>query len=386
MRLFFTLTTLLTAAAYLPAADLTIPELELVSRGFWNGSAVEFVTRGQSEIRVSGGYKFGGSLSFGFESGDLSYSGDQPPDYNDYGASPDAYLTDLSPYLGNNTYLEFQGAQIVYRDLLPGTDLTYFTGRNDRFASGELFPDYFGSTPLASRFQGFLYFPENAYRGIHTVNGTGVELSSSFGTEWSRSALYLYQDGYLGSGIYSTDLSYAMDVGELKLESFLGGTFPVQSYGAYRAGMLFYYRPSERGEFFAQVGVPYWTPPDLFRIDNIYFLFEPRVHFDPVSIILTLFWHPAYYLMQSTGELGSADIHLNFLIGDPTENPITGGIETNFTIDTTTSFAQDFGIVTTPYLSAVTSGVVWNFMLNVQLVPYSLSTMFEGIIGVKAEF
>jgi hypothetical protein len=382
---FLILAVLLAGAMTLPAADLTIPELELITRGTWEGSSVRLTTRGQSEFKVSGGYKFGGSLFFGFKSNDLSYSGDAPPDYGDY-SDDVAYLGDLSSFLGNNTYLQFQGAHIVYRDLLPSTDLTYFTGRNDRFASGELFPEYFGSAPLATRFQGFLYFPENEYRGIHTVNGTGVELSSSFGTDWSLTSLYFYQDGHLGAGKYSGDLSFAMDLGDLKLETFLGGSFPSGSYGVYRGGMLFYYHPSDKGEFFAQVGVPYWQPPARFSIDNVYFLFEPRVHFDPVSIMLTLFWHPEYYLMETTGDLGSADIHLNFRVGDPTENPLTGGVETNFTIDTATSFAQDFEIVTTPYLSAVTSGVIWNFMINVQLVPYSLSDMFEGVIGVKAEF
>jgi hypothetical protein len=384
-RLFCILLVALTGTAVLPAADFSIPELELITRGNWNGSSVVLTTRGRSEFLVSGGYKFGGSLFFGFESGDLSYSGDQPPDRDDY-AGDSAYIADLSDYLGNNTYLQFQGAQIVYRELLPNTDLTYFTGRSDRFASGELFLDYFGAAPLATRFQGYLYFPENEYRGIHTVNGTGVELSSSFGSEWNRTSLYFYQDGYLGTGRYSADLDFAADLGDLKVESFVGGSFPVGSYGLYRGGLLFHYRPSDRGEFFAQLGVPYWKPPDRLSIDNLYFLFEPRVHFDPLSILLTLFWHPQYYLMESTGDLGSADIHLNFMLGDPTRNPLTGGLETNFNLDTTSSFAQDFEIVTTPYLSAVTSGVIWNFMVNVQLVPFSLPDMVEGVIGVKAEF
>ncbi len=384
-RLLCILTVFLAVAAAIPAADLSIPELELITRGAWDGSSVGLVTRGRGEVEISGGYKFGGNLSFGFISDDLFYSGFSAPDPEDYATTTD-YAIANSVYMGKNSYLQFHGAKIVYRDLFPSTNLTYFIGLNDRFATGEIFPRHFGSAPLTTRFQGFLYFPDNEYRGIHAVNGTGVELSSTFDTDWHRSSLYFYQDALLGRGSYSSDLRSAFDLGQLKLEAFLGGSFPVETYGVYRGGLLFHYLTGQRGEFFAQVGVPYWAPPQQFSIDNIYFLFEPRVHFDPLSVILTLFWHPEYYLMDNTGDLGSADIHLNFRLGDPTESRVTGGVETNFTVNTTSSFAQDFEIVSTPYLSAVTSGLIWNFMINVQLVPYSIPSMFEGVIGVKAEF
>lgn len=369
------------------AADLTVPELELITKGRGEDGRVILTTRGRSEIQVSGGYKFGGSLLLGFESGDLSYAGDDPPLWSDYTTDQVAFNNALTAYLDNRTSLEFQGAEITYRNLFESnTDMTYFVGRSARLASAEVFPELFGSLPITTKYQGYLYFPEREYRGIHTVNGTGIGLSSNFGTPWNRSSLYFYQDSYLGEGHYSADAQFLANFEKIKMEVFAGGSFPQGEYGVYRAGLLFYYRPAERGEFFTQIGVPYYKPLENFNINNLYFLFEPRVHFDFVSVILTLFWHPGYYLMETTGEEGSADIHFNLQFGNPLSHPITGGVETNFNLNTESGSSQDFNITATPYVSAVTSGVIWNFMVNVNLLPFDLENMVEGIVGVKAEF
>jgi len=371
------------------AADLTVPELELITRGMWDtaSESVLLSTRGRSEIQVGGGYKFGGSLQLGFESGDLTGINQDPPDWADYDPDTVGYAAALSDYLDSQTTLEFQGARITYRNMFDSyTDLSYFVGRNERLASAEFFPEYFGSRPITTKYQGYLYFPENEYRGIHTINGTGIQLSSSFGSDQSRTNLFLYQDSYLGEGNYSADIQFLANYDNLKLELFAGGSFPEGDYGLYRAGLMFYFSSGERGEFFSQVGVPYYKPLEEFNINNFYFLFEPRIHFDLVSVIMTLFWHPGYYLMETTGEEGSADIHFNLQFGDPLKSPLSGGLETNFTLVTETSSGQEFEITTTPYLSVVTSGVVWNFMVNLTVVPYELEEFVEGVIGIKAEF
>ncbi|HDQ14919.1 MAG TPA: hypothetical protein ENN41_08925 [Sediminispirochaeta sp.] len=384
--LFSILLLSLLAAATLPAADLSVSDLELITRGRWENQRLLLSTRGRSEISLSGGYKFGGNLQLGFESSDLSFAGADSPDYGDY-TDADAYSTAVLEYLDKQTNLEFRGADIIYRGVFGSdVDLSYFIGHKQRLVSAETFPDVFGSRPISTKYQGYLYFPKLEYRGIHSVRGTGLEFSSDFGDENIRGNLYLYQDSLLPEGNYSTDVQFMLSQEQLKIELFAGASFPQGEYGLYRGGFLFYYRPAERGEFFAQIGLPYYRPFEQLTIDDFYFLFEPRVHFDYVSIITTLFWHPERYLMQETGDAGSADIHFNLLFGDQEKNPITGGFETNFNLETSDTGIQDFSITTSPYLSAVTSGVIWNFMVNVTLLPYSLEDMFEGIIGVKAVF
>ncbi len=83
--------------------------------------------------------------------------------------------------------------------------------------------------------------------------------------------------------------------------------------------------------------------------------------------------------------MGSADVHINFMIGEPELSTFSGGLEGSVTFDSSAP-SNKFGVKVSPYISAITSGVIWNIMLNTELFPYSLTDMFEGIISVKAEF
>jgi len=360
------------------SADLKVPNMELITRSNFDTGTPILTTRGKINLLVSGGYKLGGNLTIGFDSSDIGFSQTDP--------STLTTATGLATYLSNQTYLQFQSAQIIIRNLFSSSaDLTYFIGKNDVLCSGDDFPTIFGSISIATRYRGYLYFPNNEFNGIHTINGTGLKLSSNFGSDRNITSAYIYQDGYLGSGYFSSDLRTMFNFDKIKIESFLGATFPASPSGLYRGGFLFNYKPGTSGDFFAQVGVPQWDPSEIFTIDRLFFLFEPRIKFTPVTIILTLFWHPGYYLQSTTGNEGSSDVHINFMIGEPGISKIAGGIEGSTTFDSSKTSDQ-FSIQVSPYLSAITSGVIWNIMLNTKLFPYSLNNMFEGVISAKAEF
>ena len=377
------------------AADITIPEMEFITRGNWSDEAesVVLTTRGMSTMEIGGGYKFGGSMSFGFESGNIDYAGEEPPNYLDEeyqsATNPeDAYLRDLSLYNDHRTSLDFLGAEVIYRGIgAEGTNLTYFVGENDRIASGEDFIDHFGTRPFETKYKGYFYFPEQNYRGLHRVEGTGLKVDTDFKSSRHRSSLYLYQISHpgMGPGTYSSDYRAQFHSEQINFEYFAGATFPRADYGLYRTGMLFYYQPSERGEFFAQVGIPWWEPLNMLTIEHFYFLFEPRVHFYPLSITLTLFWHPEYYRLRETDDVGTTDVRINFLLGKPNENPVTGGLETTLQLNTE-QINKDYELITTPYLQAATGGAIWNFSVNFKLLPYEHETLVEGVVGIKAEF
>lgn len=362
----------------LNAADLEIPIMELITRADIGYETPKLLTRGKINLKIGGGYKLGGSLFLGFDSSDLGFSNTSLP------SNPTN--AEISTYLNNQTYLQFQSAQIIIKDLFSTpTNFTYFTGKTDVFCSGQDFPDLFGTVPIATRYRGYLYFPKNEFDGIHTINGTGFKISSTFGSERNVTSAYIYEDGYMGSGYFSGDIRTIFNFDNIKIEAFTGVTFPASNYGLYRGGLLFYYKPGTTGEFFAQVGVPQWNPSKEFTIDRLFFLFEPRIRIKPITIILTVFWHPGYYLQTKTSDTGSSDVHINFIIGDPDVSTFLGGLEGGVTFDSSASSNQ-FGIKVTPYISAITSGVIWNIMLNTKLFPYSLEDMFEGVISVKAEF
>ncbi|MCF6334928.1 MAG: hypothetical protein L3J12_04240 [Spirochaetales bacterium] len=361
------------------SAETDVTNMELISRAILSNGIPVLTTRGKVDLRVGGGYKLGGNLILGFDSMDLGYSSADISDYS--GTSQE-----LATFLSNQTYLKFQSAEIAIRDLFSSTtELTYFIGKTDVLGSGDDFPTLFGSVPINTRYRGYLYFPNSEFDGIHRINGTGFKLSTNFGSDRINSSAYIYQDGYLGDGYFSSDLRVLMNFDKVKIEGFLGGSFPASSMGLYRAGFLFYYSPGSTGEFFAQIGIPQWDPAVTFDINRLFFLFEPRIKLNNMTIILTLFLHPGFYLQYPTADAGSSDVHINFLIGDPLQSTFYGGLEGGATYSSSGGSNQ-FGVVISPYLSVITSGVIWNLMLNTQLLPYSLNEMFEGVISVKAEF
>ena len=355
---------LLSASTLAFSADINVPVLELTTRGFFDsGGTFTLGTRGQVELLIAGGFKFGGQILMDFENDDLENA-------------------------DNVENLAFKGANITMRNPLNlPIEFAYFTGESDTFGAGDIFPDYFGSKKIASDFRGYLYFPEPdrvRYDGMHVVDGTGIKLSSAFLTDWNTTSIYFYQDTYLGSGTYSADLWTSVNTERFKLEAFAGASFPASSFGFWRAGLLLFYDTGLGGEFLTQIAVPRLDPAnDEVQLDLFYLLFEPRIRFGIFSIILTLFWHPEYYLQTATGELGSADINAKFHFGEP-QGAASGGVEAK--LGFSSSSDDQFKAIIAPYFSVATSGVSWDFKVNTKLFPFDLSDIVEIFVSVRAEY
>ena len=367
-------------AARLSAADLTVPEMELITRASVEDGSVVLDTVGDIDIAVEGGYKLGGSLTLGIESDRLGSPASRP--------EPGATDAEIVDYLDQAPYLFLKSAKISVSEAfgLP-LRVSYFTGETDTFANGDLFPRYFASAPVASLFRGYMYFPgQVVYDGLYTVNGTGLQLESDFGRPWNLLSFYTYQDNYLGRGQYSTDLRWAVNSDFFKLETFAGGSYPYGEYGMYHAGVLVGLMAKERGEFFAQVGIPRLAPgEDELEIGLFYFLFEPRIHFGIGSLIFTFFSHPTYYkeyLTLPTGETGDMHTNVNLLFGKPEVTPLAGGLEGTIVY----SDDSDITGIVSPYLSFITQGAVWRIKFNWVATEWSdTSQMFNAYIGVRAE-
>lgn len=365
------------------AADITVPELELVTIASVEDESLVLDTLGDIEIDVEGGYKLGGSLSLGIESSRLG----APREELDPATASDS---EIASYLNEAPFLYFQGAEIVVREAFDRPiSISYFIGENDTFANGDIFPDYYGSGQVASRLRGYLYFsPERVvYDGLYTVNGTGLKVETDFGRAWNKLGLYTYQDNYLGRGNFSSDIRWSVDNENFKLETFAGGSYPFGDYGLYRAGILIGLFAEERGEFFAQIGIPRLAPgEDELDIGLFYFLFEPRINFGVGSLIFTYFSHPSYYkslITEATGEEGDMHSKINLQFGKPEETPLAGGLEGTIIY----SDDSDFDGIVSPYISFITEGAVWNLKFNWNASETSDTTrMFDAIIGVRAEF
>jgi len=358
-------------------ANVAIPSLELITRGTMESGVFGLATRGEMDLRVEGGYKFGGLISFTYVNNTI----EEDP----FGVG-----------------LTFKTATITMRQLfaLP-IDFSFFVGQSDVLCSGDGFTETFGTASFATRYRGYLYFADGVlYDGIHQVKGTGLKLNLAPLKDTLSLSVFAYQDAhfttdvtetdgsvstYLDPGHYSIDARVLANLPAMQVEGFAGTTLSMDSlYGYWRGGLLFH-ASNQNVEFLAQIGIPQFDPAtdSTFNIDLFYLLFEPRLHLGLLSIIPTFFWHPGEYLQVSTGESGSFDINLNFMLGDEVKTPLMGGLEGNFRF---VKSEGNFLIKASPYLSFMTPGVIWNFKLDCKLWPFDAADLVETYIGLKAEF
>ncbi|MBN2552257.1 MAG: hypothetical protein JXB06_05785, partial [Spirochaetales bacterium] len=259
---------------------------------------------------------------------------------------------------------------------------------------------------LGSRYTSFMHFPEsdvaNFYEGIHTIYGTGGKFEfAPLEKNWLLD-VYIYQDSAPGVftsgtapnvtldfGHASVDVRTAFNFEKVRLEAFLGATFPTSdsSIGYYRGG-LFLHAGTEKVEFMAGLGLPLWKPlDDVLLVDRFYILVEQRVHLGPMSIVPTVFYRPKYYLQAPTGE-EALDINLDIQFHGREESLISGGIEGNFVYQTDPPPSQMIGKAI-PYIQLSTPGVVYKAQVNAKVWPFDMSNMarmFEAFLSIEAAF
>lgn len=369
---------LLTVALGVPAANVTVPTYQLLTRGALEGGLFVLRTQADIDIQFGGGYKFGGELGFSIDTDNLEEPTAPGSTYDQ-----EVITAALRERLGLST------ANVVIRDIFGSPlSLRYFIGEYDRILTGDIFPLQFGTQLVASDFRGLLAFPDGVvYNGVHVFDGTGVSVVVPSLAPWLYLEAALYQDAFLGPGYYSADARAAFNTPSFKAETFVGASFPQAAYGVYRGGVLLYYDTGEGGEFFTQIGVPRWAPvtDGALNIDDFYFLFEPRVHIGIVSIVLTLFSHPEYYVQSATGERGATDIAVKLIAGDVQENTISGGLENAIRLRPTSTTDQ-LEVAVSPFVTLNSSGVIWDFKPAFNVFPFDLADLFEAYVGVRTQF
>jgi hypothetical protein len=374
------------------AADLSVERLELLTHGSLNeaSGAFEAATRLYFGLAIAGGDKFGGVLRMDFLNGGI----EEALAENSAPLPAAATTADLIERLNALTSPRFRTASITAKGLagLP-LDLTYFVGFQDSFASGDDFVPLFGAAPFASALRGPMVYPEGVggdpdifFEGIHAVNGTGIRLGTSPKlSSGFVSYLYIYQDSDLGKGYWSGDLRALFNTQKAKLELFAGASTS-SSLGIYRGGLLFFASPGDVGEFFLQAGIPRWDPSAGFTVDNLFFLFEPRINFGFGNIALTVFYHPGYYRQKPTNEKSALDTAFNLRFGRLEQSGAQGGLESLLAFRPMES--KPLAVDVSPYYSAISGGVQWDFKLSLRVFPFPSPWygMLKPFIGLKTSF
>lgn len=393
MKRTMALALLLTGAfAASHGAGLSIPEFCMLTNGRLNDAGVfALSTRVEIDMLIEGGAKFDAWLKLGFRSSSMEdYLG---ADVDASGATTVADIAEAIDLLESRLGFGLRTAAVSMKGLF-GTPLeaSLFVGHLDSFCSGSDFPALFGAEDFTTRFKGYMYYPDGVggdpykwYDGIHEAFGTGARLSLG-GDSW-RTYLYAYQDSWIGAGTYSTDARFLLDLDMLKLEAFLGASFPVSKAGVYRGGLLFYYDTGVIGDFYAQIGIPRWDPTEAFGMDALYFMFEPRVDFGIGHLALNLFFHPAWYLQDETDEAGAMELRADLGFGDRGEGRVLGGAEA--VISYNPNLDTDLLVVeAAPYLQTLRDGVELSVRLGLRAFPFPSVWygMFMPSVGITTAF
>ncbi|MFP4383081.1 MAG: hypothetical protein ACLFST_05365 [Spirochaetia bacterium] len=359
-------------------ANISIPEFEMVTHGRIEDGSFILSTYGDIDMLIEGGYKFGGKLSFSLAESSLDLTG----------GSLDGITTvdGIKSYLGS--VISLKSVQVLVRDMfgLP-VNLTYFTGTLGPVVSGTDFSRIFGTKPIATDFLGYMYYPDDTdYKGLHVPAGTGLQFETNELTDWFYGSAALYQDGYIGPGIFSADLRGLFNFKRFKMETYIGASFPASAAGLYRMGLLLYYSTEKGGEFLTQIGIPRWDPgvDPSFNINHFFFLFEPRVNLGLLTISLTLFWHPEYFLLTPTGEEGTMDINTKFILGNLCEQTMSGGIENTIRINPYSDNQLEISVA--PFYSLATNGVIFDLKFKSRILPFEAEGLIQGYIGIRTEF
>ncbi len=344
------------------ATDLDVRPFQFVTRGFADSGTFQLETTGDIGLQLQSGFLTGSEVLLGIRS--TSFETDP----------------DITPVL--------RRAAVTIEELFgSGFSFTYFIGESDRLASGLRFPEAFGSGPVATDFRGYLFFPDGPeYEGLYGVSGTGIRVAS--GEQWRRTELsvYAYQDDRFAPGVFSNDVAVLLNFDGVQLEAFAGATYPAGSLGRYRGGMLANFSTPQGDALLAQIGVPGYEPGSSadFGLDDLFFLFEPRVHLGNAGLALTFFWHPGLYDQIENPERGTIDTNLNIRIGDPVRDGLSGGVESRVSIRPQST--DQFEITTGPYLRLNSGTVSWDFRTVLRPFPFQLDELVEGYLGVRTRF
>ena len=402
--LFLALSALTPGALF--GADIRVDQLELLTHGELNQGTGAFTVASRLffDLSMEGGDKFAGLLRMDFLNSDIenalnlanSSLGQVPAAYDS------SYESSLADRVNNLISPQLRTVAVTARSLfgLP-VDVAYFVGQMDNFCSGDDFVALFGATPFSTDLRGPMVYPDGVggnpnvwFDGIYAVDGTGFRVSTTpkLSAE-SIGYVYLYQDSNIGPGSWSGDLRYQFNSPAAKVEVFTGATTG-STYGIYRGGLLFYATSGDVGEFFAQTGVTYWDPTTAFSLDNLYFLFEPRINFGAGQAAITVFYHPAWYLQKNYSALGekdALDAAFNLRFGRISQSGAEGGVQTllafrPLTLNTATT--PPLAIDTAPYYSLIAGGVRWDFKLDLRLFPFPSAWygMFGPYIGLKTSY
>jgi hypothetical protein len=390
-------------------AEITVPVLEMASRGAMEEGEFRFASTINADIHLGGGPKAGILLGLSLGSADLGRAF-TARNFKFVPMNPGDTVTGVEyNALGEQVEDQFNDQAMLFFRVVKATapsvfglplELSYFIGVSDHLCFGDEFASRFDEIPVESDFTGFFYFPEGIggnplrrYKGIHGVQGTGFSLAL---TRWDRVVpmLYLYQDfpwnrdqGFLSPlSSYSGDLRVLVNLEKIKLEGFAGFTAGKDIDNSVRGGILTLFHSPAGADLLVQLGTPGWSPGENADVDKFYFLMEPRLALGPLMLYVSFFYHPVEYIhIKTEDERGKADINIKLLGGNLKVSGVEGGAE--MTVGLKMDQRNDTTLKLSPLVSFISGSMRWDMKFRVNLLSWNKpEKMFEIFAGVRTAY
>ena len=394
------------------AAEITVPRLELASRGWFVDGDFTVSSRISMDLALSGGYKYSFLLGLSLEAPDvarafayrnfnyepIAFDPADPLDIDDLNTNFNA----LAEKQKNQAFLGFRVAKAtINKPFNLPLSLSYFVGSGDDFCTGDDFSSLFGLYPFGTDFRGFFCFPDGIggnmlrqYNGVHGAKGTGLSLVYTGWDSFFIPMLYIYQDlaflpdlfntGSSVDNLYSGDVRLLFHWKWLSLEAFGGLSWNASMDVTVRSGLMFHLA-GKGAEFFAQAGITSWDVGKKLNVDNMYFLIEPRLRFQYFAVHVTFFYHPVEYLhIVEDKEQGKADFNVKLMFGNA-ESGFTAGLES--AVEFNIGDSDDINFRISPFGSFTSGGLLWE--AKIRLLPTKLTKpkeMMELFIGVRTAY
>ena len=388
-------------------AELTVPKLELVTRGTVIDEEFALSTTSALDIALNGGYKYSVLLGLSLDAPNLGKAfayKDFAVKYADSGAtvSGEEYNR-LADRYNNQAVFSLRVIKAIARDFFGAPlEFSFFTGRNTPFCSGDEFVSRWGIYNVGSDFTGYYYFPDGIggnplrrYDGLYSAQGTGISLALTK-SEFFIPAVYAYQDfpflynennaqTLYDKPRFSGDIRFLLNSDKFRADAFAGISGEKGDDKEIRGGLLALFSAGLGTEFLLQFGVPGYKMGEDFNQDNLFVLLEPRMHFGYVSFYTTFFYHPLVYMHYSEeAERGRADINFKLLFGDAPESRLQWGFDLMFGLKVTEP--DSIYLKLGPFVGLRHDGLEWMFKFRLEPATDNFDNFFDIFMGIKTAF
>ena len=361
MKFIYIIFYILVLLSLASAATIGIEELEMTSFGSGTYEQFGFSTYGSFSLYASGGLKYSAKIGFSF-----------------YQLNIERMFSEEAASFYQNMGLKFKYGIVSLVNIFSSPlSISYWVGKYEHLGT-------------SGNYKGYISVPSTTdYSYFYKMNGTGFTFTLQFFEDRFKIKHFFYQNGNFKDengnfemGHFSFDGQFGFYSELVSVELFGGYTYPFAEYGSWKSGVTLNVG-NEYVQFLTTAGVPRFQ--HTMSLSDFYIITELSFRLYFIKNVFSFFTRPLYYNEDYTGittEREDFDINndLNFFYED---FPLNGGIVLNYKYNPPEDLSKTTALVLSPYLNLYTSGVIWNFKTNFDVLNAITATDFFSIFTIS---